>query len=86
MMFATVKISAPLEGYSKALQEELANINRTNQDILGGIEVVKSFNLKDVVLANFRGQVDESVRRGRAIALRRAILSSVSTGLSFIPS
>ena len=47
--------------------------------------MVKSFNLKDVVLANFRGQVDESVRRGRAIALRRAILSSVSTGLSFIP-
>ncbi len=85
MMLATVKLSAPLQSYSKALQEELANISKTNQDILGGIQIVKSFNLMDVVLTGFRRQVDESVRRGRAIAVRRAVVSSVSTFLSFVP-
>lgn len=45
MMLATAKISAPLQAYSKSLQEELGKVNSASQDILGGMEVVKAFNL-----------------------------------------
>ena len=85
LMYLTVTISQPLTKYSKALQEELSNISKTNQDILGGIQIVKSFNLKDRVLNSFKGQVEESIKRGRVIALRRATLTGVSTFLSFFP-
>lgn len=85
MMFITVKISSPLGKYTKALQEELANINKTNQDILGGIHIIKSFNLKDRMIGNFKSQLDESVKRGRVIALRRSVLMGVSTTLNFLP-
>ncbi|QNO13859.1 ABC transporter ATP-binding protein [Alkalicella caledoniensis] len=85
MMYLTMKITQPISNYSKALQEELANINKANQDILGGIQIVKSFNLKDRILESFKGQVDESVKRGRVIALRRAILAGISGFLTFLP-
>ena len=70
MMFLTVTISKPLGNYSKALQEELANINKTTQDILGGIQVVKSFNLKDRVLLSFEEQVEEFSAISHATRLR----------------
>lgn len=85
MMLITVKISSPLGKYTKSLQEELANINKTNQDILGGIQIIKSFNLKDRVIGSFKSQLDESVKRGRVIALRRSVLMGVSTTLNFLP-
>lgn len=85
MMFLTVKISNPLGNYTKALQEELANINKTNQDILGGIQIIKSFNLKNRVIGKFKSQLDESVNRGRTIASRRSVLMGISTTLNFLP-
>ncbi len=85
LMLLTITISQPISRYSKELQEELGTINKTNQDILGGIQIVKSFNLKNRVLRDFGSQVDQSVRRGRVIALRRAALSGISLVLTFIP-
>lgn len=85
LMVLTMKISEPINNYSKALQEELANINKTNQDILGGIQIVKSFNLRDRILNQFKDQIDQSVKSGRLIAIRRGILMGVSTVLTYLP-
>lgn len=85
LMLSTVKITQPIQAYSKSLQEELAAVNASSQDILGGMEIVKAFNLQDHLSAIFRQQVNKSVQKGQMIAARRALLSAVSGLLSFLP-
>lgn len=85
LMFATIKITKPLQAYSKSLQEELAAVNATSQDILGGMEIVKAFNLQESLSEVFRQRVNESVHKGQRIARRRALLAAVSGLLSFLP-
>lgn len=85
LMFSTAKISAPLQAYSKSLQEELGRLNQFSQDILSGMEVVKAFNLEEKLSADFAHQVGETVEKGKQIAVRRAFLSAVSLSLSFLP-
>lgn len=85
LMFSTTKISTPLRAYNKSLQEELGNVNKSSQDILGGIEVVKAFNLEEELSSNFTRQLNEAVYKGQMIAARRALLSGVSLVLTFLP-
>ena len=85
MMLATAKISAPLQAYSKSLQEELGKVNSASQDILGGMEVVKAFNLQDRLSEDFARRVRAAVEKGRMIAVRRAFLTGVSSLLTYLP-
>lgn len=85
LMVATIKISTPLQAYNKSLQEELANVNTSSQDILGGMEIVKAFNLQEKLSDTFAFRVNEAVHKGQMIAARRALLSGVSTVLTFLP-
>ena len=85
LMFSTMKITSPLQAYSKSLQEELASVNASSQDILGGMEIVKAFNLQDNLSETFRQKVNQSVVKGQMIAARRALLSAVSGVLTLLP-
>jgi ABC-type multidrug transport system fused ATPase/permease subunit len=85
LMLSTMKITNPLQAYSKSLQEELASVNASSQDILGGMEIVKAYNLQDNLSETFRQKVNQSVVKGQMIAARRALLSAVSGILTFLP-
>ena len=85
LMFLTMKISMPLQAYNKSLQEELGNVNTSSQDILGGMEIVKAFNLHEKLSDTFAEQVNKAVHKGQVIAARKALLSGVSTALTFLP-
>lgn len=85
LMFSTMKISKPLQAYSKSLQEELAHVNTSSQDILGGMEIVKAFNLQETFSTAFSLHVGEAVQKGQMIAARKALLSVVSHVLTFLP-
>ncbi|WP_350344787.1 ABC transporter ATP-binding protein [Proteinivorax tanatarense] len=80
-----IQLGKPLGNYSKELQSELANINKTTQDTLGGVSVVKSFNLQSIIDKKYRKQVKASIDSGIKLDKRKTVLESLMIGLSFLP-
>lgn len=66
--------SGPVAKYTRKLQEELAVINSYTQDTVSGVEVMRAFNLEEVL----REKYDKSIYRvrffGYKVALARSIL------------
>ncbi|WP_350343143.1 ABC transporter ATP-binding protein [Proteinivorax tanatarense] len=86
LLFSTTFfLGKPISKFSKEQQDELSNMNNTTQDILGGISIVKAFNLEDLMRDKFSKQVETSMNRGIELAKKRAVLESFTVGISFLP-
>ncbi|WP_350344330.1 ABC transporter ATP-binding protein [Proteinivorax tanatarense] len=85
LFIATTYLGKPISRFSKEHQDELSNMNNTTQDILGGVSIVKTFNLQNIVREKFSKQVNTSMDRGVKLAKKRAVLQSLTVGISFLP-
>ncbi|WP_353892727.1 ABC transporter ATP-binding protein [Proteinivorax hydrogeniformans] len=85
LILATSLLGKPIAKYSKGLQDELSSMNNSTQDILGGVSIIKAFNLQEVVRQKFDKQVDRSLNRGVELGKKRAVLQSLTVAFSFIP-
>ncbi len=78
-------LSAPIGKISKELQEKLGKVNSIVQDVIGGIEICKAYNLEESLGKKHDDAVNDSVVSGRRLAKTMSVLESFSLILGIIP-
>lgn len=68
------------------LQKFIGDSNSLTQEVINGIAVIKSFNLKDKFFARYRNIIDTTVSKNLGIYLRIAVMQSLSYILRVAPS
>ncbi|SHJ87675.1 ATP-binding cassette, subfamily B, MsbA [Hathewaya proteolytica DSM 3090] len=84
-IFLSNIISRPLENYYETLYKDLGKVNSIVQDSIGGIYLIKSYNLKEVLYDKYKVQVDNNLTNALKIEKRMAINSSLSVVVQLIP-
>jgi ABC-type multidrug transport system, ATPase and permease components len=84
MLLATV-ISRPINRFVGELQHYLGKMNSIAQDILGGIYILKAFNLKEVLFKKYKFSVKEALDRSLSVEKRISMLSSVNIIMQIMP-
>jgi len=79
------KINKPIEVYSKEIMEESATVSSMLQDIIGGIYVLKAFNLKKVLSSKFEVVAENIKERSLKISKLNAYLTPIFLALRLIP-
>lgn len=79
------KINKPIEVYSKELMEESSTINSMLQDAIGGMYILKAFNLKKVLTSKFITVTDNIKSKGLKISKLNAYLTPIFLALRLIP-
>lgn len=85
LMFLNAKTSAPVEKLSKELQENLTAVNNVTQDVLGGVEVVRAFNLQKAMEERLGNSLSGTVASGRKLARQKAWLRMAGVAAGFVP-
>ncbi len=78
-------LSAPIGKISKELQEKLGKVNSIVQDVIGGVEIFKAYNLEETLGKKHHDAVNDSVESGKRLAKTMSVLSSFSLFLGIIP-
>ncbi|WP_066506663.1 ABC transporter ATP-binding protein [Abyssisolibacter fermentans] len=78
-------LSAPIGKISKELQEKLGKVNSIVQDVIGGIEISKAYNLEESLGKKHDDVVNDSVASGKRLAKTMSVLQSFSLILGIIP-
>ena len=78
-------LGAPIGKISKELQEKLGKVNSIVQDVIGGIEISKAYNLEESLGKKHNDAVNDSVASGRRLAKAMSVLESFSLLLGIIP-
>ncbi|WP_025717753.1 ABC transporter ATP-binding protein [Paenibacillus sp. 1-18] len=84
-MIITSLMSRPIEKYSEQLQEKMAHLNAVGQDAIGGIPIVKAFNMQAVLLKKYMVIMEEVVRRGLGLEKRYASITPVGVMMLATP-
>ncbi|NJD04608.1 MAG: ABC transporter ATP-binding protein [Ruminiclostridium sp.] len=78
-------VSKPVEKYTRQLQEFLGKVNSAAQDVIGGIHILKAFNIGEVLYNKYKIEVDNSVSKSLDIEKRNSLLAPVGIMLRIIP-
>lgn len=78
-------INKPIQKHSKELMEESSKVTLMLQDIIGGIYILKAFNLKKILTGKFNTVTDEIKDKGLKIDKLNAYLTPVFLALRLIP-
>lgn len=78
-------ISRPITRFIEELQQLLGRMNSIAQDIIGGIYILKSFNLRDILFGKYKTVVDEALNRSLAVEKRISLLGPVNIVIQIIP-
>lgn len=84
-MAITTLMSRPVEKYSEQLQERVAHLNAVAQDAIGGIPIVKAFNMQAVLLKKYVVIMEEVVKRGLGLEKRYASIAPVGVMMLATP-
>ncbi|WP_413986083.1 ABC transporter ATP-binding protein [Paenibacillus polymyxa] len=84
-MSITSLMSKPIEKYSKELQEKIAHLNAVGQDAIGGLPIVKAFNMQAVLLKKYLVITEEVIRRGLRLEKRYAFITPVGVMMLATP-
>ena len=84
-MIITSLMSKPIEKYSEDLQEKIAHLNAVGQDAIGGIPIVKAFNMQAVLLKKYMVIMEEVVKRGLRLEKRYAAITPVGVMMLATP-
>lgn len=79
------RVSKPLEKNNRQLQEKLAATNAFVQDTLGGLAVVKAFDLQSLFTEKYGSITDQLQSTGIVIDRISAYLTAIWLALRFIP-
>lgn len=85
MMIIAQAISNPIQKLSEALQKKTAVTNSMIQDALGGMQISRAYNLKDLLLQKFGLAVDNMLTDSLAIEKRRSMLTPLIVLTQMIP-
>jgi len=78
-------INKPLDKYAGKLQQNLAKVNSIVQDSIGGIHILKAFNLKKVLYQKYNKAVDETLKQSLSIEKRNSLIISVTVVIKMMP-
>lgn len=78
-------ISKPIGKYTEQLQQHMAKVNAVAQDCIGGIHMLKAFNLKDVLFKKYNDAVDNALEYSLAVEKRRAMTTPVNILMNSMP-
>ncbi|KAF6565732.1 MULTISPECIES: ABC transporter ATP-binding protein [Paenibacillus] len=84
-MIITSLMSKPIEKYSADLQEKIAHLNAVGQDAIGGIPIVKAFNMQAVLLKKYMVIMEGVVKRGLRLEKRYAAITPVGVMMLATP-
>ncbi|MGG4220254.1 ABC transporter ATP-binding protein [Paenibacillus jamilae] len=84
-MLITSLMSKPIEKYSKELQEKIAHLNAVGQDAIGGLPIIKAFNMQAVLLKKYMVITEEVIRRGLRLEKRYAFITPVGVMMLATP-
>lgn len=84
MVIAAI-LSKPVEKYTAKQQEYLAKVNSVAQDSIGGIYILKAFNLKKLLSGRFRTAMDEALVQSLAVEKRRALMTPINIMVQLMP-
>ncbi|WP_348622273.1 ABC transporter ATP-binding protein [Paenibacillus polymyxa] len=84
-MIITSLMSKPIEKYSADLQKKIAHLNAVGQDAIGGIPIVKAFNMQAVLLKKYMVIMEEVVKRGLRLEKRYAAITPVGVMMLATP-
>ncbi|MCM3746409.1 ABC transporter ATP-binding protein/permease [Paenibacillus pasadenensis] len=85
MAFLSGTISRPLGKYSAEVQQEMARMNTVVQDTIGGIHMIKAYNLTEVMYKKCRQLLDKLMGSFLRIEKRIAAIGSVSIFVQTAP-
>ncbi len=78
MAFLSGAISRPLGKYAADVQQRMAGVNTIVQDTIGGISMLKSYNLGQVIANRFRHSIDQLMAQYLRIEKRVAAIGALS--------
>ncbi len=84
-MIITSLMSKPIKKYSEELQEKIAHLNAVGQDAIGGIPIVKAFNMQAVLLKKYMLITEEVIKRGLRLEKRYAFITPVGVMMLATP-
>lgn len=84
LILATI-LSKPMQSYSERLQDRMSQLNAVAQDAIGGIPIVKAFNMQAALLTKYTLLMDQVVKQGLQLEKRYAALTPVGIGLIATP-
>lgn len=79
------KINKPIEKHSKDLMEESSIITAMLQEVIGGINVIKAFNLKETMSLKFDSVTENIKTKSLKISKLNAYITPVFLALRLIP-
>lgn len=79
------KINKPIQSHSKDLMEQYSKLNFMLQDIIGGINILKAFNLKDTLASKFNIVTESIKTKGLKINKLNSYLTPIFLALRLIP-
>lgn len=85
LVLISAKASKPVEEISGQLQENLALVNSSTQDSLGGAAVVKAFNLQEEMENRHGRAMKKTIASGLRLARRQFFVRMCSEMTSFLP-
>ena len=84
-MLLTGMVSKPIEKYTHQLQEMLGKINSVAQDAIGGMYILKAFNIKGILYNKYKAEVDNSVIKGIEVEKRNSFMIPIVNVLRIVP-
>lgn len=78
-------ITRPVGKYTEELQVDLGKANKTAQDSIGGIQLLKAFNLGKVLSGKYKFAINRTLADSIAIAKRTAMVGTASVIMNIVP-
>lgn len=85
MMFAAQIVTNPIRKLSRTQQEKTAVTNSIVQDAIGGMQILRAYNLKDILFKNYHKAVDGMLTDSLAIERRRSFLTPLNVLIQLTP-
>jgi ABC-type multidrug transport system fused ATPase/permease subunit len=79
-------MSKPMERYNREIQENWAQTSSILQDTIGGIYILKAFNLLNPLYKRYKKLLGERLDKNLSIMKRQSFASPVSSMLNIIPT
>ncbi|WP_025853197.1 ABC transporter ATP-binding protein [Paenibacillus ehimensis] len=78
-------LNKPIQSYSAQLQEKLSELNVVAQDAIGGMAIVKAFNMQAAFLQKYTLIMNEVIRQGLRMEKRYAAITPIGVALFSTP-
>ena len=79
------KINRPITLYTKIMLQHTEDVNSIAKDTIGGIHILKAFNLKHALYNKYKDSVEKSLKESIKIENRRSWIMPITTLLEVMP-